>query len=347
MKIEDLLQRVTKRTKLYFTDYVSSGSGVTVRPVDLTAVLSDIPPEDQDDPDVVGFEFDALHPDPSRVYLTNDWSRSQFLTFLGVREKWFSTVDLHTQAEEINKRMAMLVEHRFLTMRPIDSSITRAGILRGFVSLHFQQILDQTVVERVAEIMPGSTVTRALSGMSDSMLYATVVNTDVQLSFNIGGAPTSVQPCFIVSNSEIGAASLKIRPGLVWGGSVLWSSRGLFKKIHRGREAKILESLEDALRRAQKSWGGWADQASQLSKLRWNNEAEVFEAMTPVFERYGTKKLNREFTSAYMKHSGPHDGLRVATAVADIVQVQGDLDATAARSRVAGLIIIEFLFKHI
>lgn len=139
------------------------------------------------------------------------WARSQLLTRVGTREKWFTPVDVHTAATELNLRKKSLSGQR-LRARTVPGSDVH--LVRGMVSRLYSDLPDTTVVSVVSEITQNAySVLRGGSTKSETSLYCYLVSPSY---FHIAGTDAYILCGALVRNSEVGYTSLWVTPFHAW-----------------------------------------------------------------------------------------------------------------------------------
>jgi len=222
---------------------------------------------DEREQDIVGLTIETDLADPSsynsRSHMLTKWSRHQLLAFFGVREKWFSFVELDRQAEELNARVSALSGYCVRTMRPYDDDFP-VHVVRGLVSAEYVDIPNTAIMEAVvARMPPDSVALRYASGITDRSFYAYVMSPNL---IGIPGTKFHAHPTVLIRNSEVGHTSLSVTPALVNanGQPIVAKEHMMLRKVHRGRDLDLRKLFEAAFAKCATLWEGMAEKIPLL-----------------------------------------------------------------------------------
>lgn len=136
----------------------------------------------------------------------NSWSRKQFASDLGFREKWFASVTPDERAEEVNRRLSRMPgQRKFRAFK--DRTGQADGVLRAILSPGFTPIDDQRIFDRLGANLGAALDTYRFLNVesSDKTEMYTAVRVD---PLSIRG--DELRPGFRLRNSEVGAAALSV-----------------------------------------------------------------------------------------------------------------------------------------
>ncbi len=293
--------------------------------------------------DLVGFElFDPDETEgPSYPYIFTRWARSQLLSHLGTREKWFASVTLRQQADELNQRRHTFAKHKFRLMTAGDG----ARIVRGLVSSVYAEIADTEVMEAIIELLPNGEVLSHYSGKTDRAFYAYVVSPQ---KLTIPNTNFEAYPGVVLKNSEVGYTSLWVIPTLWfprYGSVAIFTSMPAYKRIHRGKVEDLKEDFSAALVKAATVWGDLDSKLSALSKLTYVDEDEATKEMKRMLLLAGSSKLFAfRCEQAYqVARNTVHNGHAVFDAVMTTAQKQSGEDDLHDHSAVAGALLLKLM----
>lgn len=271
------------------------------------------------------------------AHVLNPWSRSQLLSIVGTKEKWFTTVTRAQEADELNLRRAALFQHRFRTM---DTEIPDLRILRGIISSFYGDIPDTDVMKALMEVMPDSYAIRHLSAKTDKALYAYALKDQF---IGIPGTLFSGFPGIAVKNSEVGFTSLWVIPILYippLRQVLVFEKKVLLRRTHRGTISEMKEKFEEALQKAAVVWSDTVARASHLASIVFPSEDVAVSRMRSlIVECGGTKHLAHRAEQRYRSQSFVvHNGSTVLTAIVDVVE-KSDADDAYVEAAVAGAVL--------
>lgn len=256
--------------------------------------------------------------DDSGPFTLTDWAESQLYTHFGVRERWFSFVDLETKKKELALRLEKSPKHRFRPMTVGDLSV-----IRGFVSPQYADFPDTEVIDALVSVFHDPTHTRLLRGATKTYqcLYASV--TDERIS-SIELGKREFRLGFTLLNSEVGYTSLRILPVMNISGAdegdiiVPIPSGKLYRKIHRGNIKNLHESFQTAVRSYEGYFGDFSKMVAGLNSVRYASVVEAVEALRPLMERCRATSsfIEASELAVYAQGEGPHTALTLVEAIA-------------------------------
>lgn len=303
---------------------------------------------DENEADVAGLRIATNRQDPetaeSLAYMFTPWSRSQLLSLLGTREKWFSFVGLSRQVEELNARLHGLHNYRLRTMRAVDEDFP-VRLIRGLVSSQYVEISNVSIMEAVvAKAAPGSMALRAHSGISDRAFYSYIVS---PTPITIPGTSFFAYPGAVVKNSEVGYTSLWVIPALIMrahDAPVVIEAKYVLKRIHRG-QVDLAAIFEDAFTKCAATWADLVTQIPALAAKTYGTE----DAAVAVMERLlASTVAKKEFilncTRKYKAGSRRHTALDIFEATTETCEELIDRDETYAVGAIAGAVLYKLLF---
>jgi hypothetical protein len=274
-------------------------------------------------------------------HMFTKWSRSQLLSHLGTREKWFSSVTVRQQAQELSIRTHTLVGHMLRTMKTYDAD-SDVRLVRGIVSAKFGDIPDTQVMSSLLEHMPEGRCLAGISGKTDRAFYAYAVSDEI-----IGVAPGlqrfRASPGLVVKNSEVGYSSLWVYPMLMFSHGVAVIENKVLRQIHRGSSEGLIEKMDDAIQDLAAVWGPIEKRLAALHTLTWPDEDSAVNAMRAALlgRSVGATKLfayQCEQRYRKQKHS-LHTGAEVLAAVLDRGSVLSDKDGAYTQASAAGALL--------
>ena len=233
-------------------------------------------------------------------YLFTEWSRAQLLSRLGATEKWFRTVSLQTQIDELNMRIHALHNMMVRTVRSADEETVPFRAVRGMVSHLYTDIPDTHIVNSLIDTAGSGYVINSLSGKTDRAFYAYVLTRD---EIEIPGTGFQAWPGVVVRNSEVGYSSLSVTLCLYFPSfrvPVVFNKHTLLKKIHRGKINELPKLFEECLTKASGLWAGLEVKLKKLREITFQNEADAIGSLRQIVESVkGTKRFAQQCVSAY------------------------------------------------
>lgn len=305
-----------------------------------------LPLEEQGEGEVVGVEVsDEQAALQTQRSLFTQWSRSQLLSHLGTREKWFRDVTRAQEAAELNLRRPSLGGFRLRLMKAADPDFPYAFV-RGIVSSEYAEIKNTDIMEAVVKSAPASTLASTASGITDRAFYAYVVSAD---EIGIPGTRFRGQQGAAIINSEVGYTSLWVIPALFLFGErmarpIVFEKHAVLKRIHRGR-AELGELFVTAFAALSAEWGKLSAQMPRLASLTYTNQDHAIATLERLLEAGGAKKeLVEEARKQYRAKSyTTHDGLSLFEAVCAACETYTDRDATYSVGAIAGAVLYTLL----
>lgn len=303
---------------------------------------------DENEADVAGLRITTDRQDPQAMrndpYMFTRWSRSQLLSLFGTKEKWFSSVGLDRQVEELNARLHVFSSYRIRLMKAVDEDFP-VRVIRGLVSSEYAEIKNTEIMESViSKADPESKALRGYSGITDRAFYAYIMSPS---PITIPGTSFFGYPGAVVKNSEVGYTSLWTIPTLVMrqkGVPVVFESKHVLKRIHRGRA-----DLNDAFEKAFKDCAVvWADMTAQIPKLAsrtYGTEDAAVAALDRMLESAGARRdLIAKASAAYKAKVRQHTALDVFEAITEACAEVVDRDDLYDAGAIAGSVLYKLLF---
>jgi hypothetical protein len=308
---------------------------------------------DLSEPDTVGLVIQnpALDDNSEIRYLTNDWSRHQLLQAVGAKEKWFESVPLEVQAEELNRRRHVLEDMMFRTMLGGDESAFPVRPIRGIVSSVYCDIPCVDIMQALVEELPPDTmVLKRFSGQTDRSFYAYVVfDRPIGLPGHYNGYPG-----LIFRNSEVGYTSLWVVPFLLLPETsscsqervAVMEKKYLLRRVHRGKVNDLKEKFLKAVEDASALWTDLQSKLPRLSQTVYASEDDALSAMSQLIyqSKGGTKLFAQRCREAY-KNSG-YTSHSAYTIFETIIEVAGNYlnqDKSYDHNAIAGAILLRLI----
>lgn len=268
-------------------------------------------------------------PDTLRYYFTR-WSRAQLLSRLGGSEKWFQTVSVNIECEELNTRVHAL-EGMVLRTKKVESGAGDPhNLVRGLVSSVYADIPDTYIVQSLADLIgTDAPVLRRLSVKTDRAFYAYILAPD---TLTLPGMGSGVRPGIVIRNSEVGYSSLTASLCYyfpAWRAVSVIGKDKLLKQIHRGTNEDLPRRFSEALGEAKEVWGSVEGKLKKLRDVTYINEDAAIAAMSRLLLRSGASKgLLRLVVNAYERQSKTtptHNALRFVDALGEVTgRASGD-----------------------
>lgn len=276
-------------------------------------------------------------------YAFTRWSRSQLLSHLGAREKWFETVTRTQEVAELNVRLHALRNFMFRTMQSFDSP--DLYLVRGIVSSKYADLPDTAVMKSITELMPEGYVVSSYSGKTDRAFYAYAITAD---KIGIPGTSFSGFPGVVLKNSEVGFTSLWVVPMLYladYGVPVVFKKQSVLRRIHRGDVANLTKRFEEALQNTKVIWGPIEEKLARLRTITYSSEDTAVAAMRDMLEISGAEKLFQHRCEAkYRSFSHTvHDAFKVFEAVLANVKAEDNQDDAYVSSELAGGVLMQLI----
>jgi len=279
----------------------------------------------------------------SKPYAFTPWSRSQLLSLMGCREKWFGHVPKAQEVAELNQRLHVLRGFVLRSMASFDSP--DLFILRGIVSSKYADIPDTDITKAVVELMPEGQALRSFSGKTDRALYIYAITNN---PIGIPGTTFSGFPGIVIRNSEVGFTSLWVTPMMYMTSQrvpIIFRRHAVLRQIHRGDAGKLAERFAEALEKTSAVWGSLEERFSRLRTITYSTEDEAVEAMAKMLESVGAEKFfSLKCASAYKAAAHPsHDAFRVFEAVLGNVGNETSKDLAYDNAELAGAVLLHLI----
>lgn len=283
--------------------------------------------------------------DETHRYAFTRWSRSQLLSLLGTREKWFTTVTRVQEVDELNKRAHALRNFMFRTMKSYDADELR--LVRGIVSRQYSDIPDLVIMKALMEILPEGRVIKRFSGKTDRAFYATAITGE---KISIPNTTFEGYPGVALRNSEVGYASLTLTPMVFLphysgqGTILVLKKKCTLRRVHRGEVKDLPEKFKDALDKAKVLWGPLNEKLGRLGQITYLTEDEAVGKMESMLDGV---RADRVFVDgAARSYRGAqhavHNALHVFEAI--LANVAGDdQDASYTNAELAGAVLLNLI----
>lgn len=276
------------------------------------------------------------------THLFTKWSRTQLLSLVGTREKWFNPVSTEEEARELNERVHLFKRHRLKTMRSADPDV-ELRIVRGLVSSSYATIPDTLVLKALSEELPEGEVLQIYSDMTDRALYAYIITGD---EISIPDTSFRGYPGVVVKNSEVGYCALHMLPMLYevsCFAPLIFNSTMAFRKIHRGSTSELREAFTSALDELKTVWGPIKEKLFRLGAISYSDEdAAVLSLRTGLLKLRSTKAFAYRCEQIYRtSNHNQHSALEVLNALLCAVREKvNDQDEANAASALAGALLL-------
>lgn len=299
--------------------------------------------DDMMEPDCVGLrmKIPGVEDDKEYFYLTTDWSRHQLLQLVGAKEKWFDSVSLDRQAEELNARLHVLDNCMFRTMK-VDNALP-VRVIRGLVSSRYSDFPNTDIMKDLVEVCPAEETycIRSYSGITEKCFYAAVV---IDEPMGIPGSSEGY-PGVIVKNSEVGFTSLWVVPFLYLpqlDRMAVFEKKTYLRRIHRGTFESVGESFRKAMGDASTLWKTLQPKTAKLRTITFATEDEAIESMRNVLTRLRTTKgFQLACQQAYQRQKHTHhDATKIFEAVCMSATTITNQDAAYDASAIAGALLL-------
>ncbi len=311
--------------------------GLAFQPIDLEELLGI-----EDAPSTVGMAMrDETGGD--KIHLFTRWSRSQLLSHLGTREKWFKHVDLSIQAHELNERRRTFRKHMFRTMRSHDSEEIR--IVRGLVSAGYGDIPDTRIMKILLKLLPDGWALRSKSGKTDRALYVYAITRD---EVHIPQTSFKAFPGVIIKNSEVAYSSLWVFPMLYMPhlrSAAVFERDVVLRKIHRGKAEDLEKEFTEAMDAVSGSWGDLETRLGKLATIFYANQDEALAKMERLLLGSGSTKAFAQGCRRTYEASGhaTHTGLTICEAILARVEQESDKNSAYSHASLAGAVLLKLM----
>jgi len=233
---------------------------------------------------------------PERLYM-NDYAIGQLALKMGIPRKYFDRM-MRTAPDLLSTNVNHWMDHepKRIMLRTLD------GKVRAILSDRYRPLDNWDILKNIAPILRDKNMQIKQGAITDSRMYLKAVFPELSVDLNpdrrdrITGAKTGdiVQAGIILSNSEVGAGSVKIE-SFIWRLVCLngMISGTLMRKFHVGAshdgESEVYEFFKDDTRRAN-------DDAFYLRLRDIVDEAlkpETFREQTDRFQEAHGRKIKR------------------------------------------------------
>lgn len=301
------------------------------------------------DRDIVGLQIKRKD-ETFLPYVFSKWSRSQLLTLMGTREKWFSRVPLVRQADELNARLHTMNSYNFRTMRVLDDELP-IRFVRGLVSSEYADIPNTEIMDAiVAKAPPNSMALRAYSGISDRAFYAYII---IPSPITIPNTKFFAYPAIIVKNSEVGYTSLYVIPGILirrWAGGskddvvpAILESRAVLKKIHRGK-IDLSEKFQTAFNDCAAIWSDMTTKMPLLASKLYASEDAAIHAMSGFLVGASAQAdFVKRCSDEYKKQTRTNTALDIVEVISSVCAAIDDRDEQYIASSIAGAVLYKLM----
>lgn len=344
MSLKELKGNVDADAALHLPDLIydvnSDDHSLRFEPVPLSTLLGE---EEQDAVGAV-IERDRNTNKQEDKYVFTRWSRSQLLSLLGTKEKWFSFVGLERQADELNARLHGMTNYNFRTQSAVDDNFP-VKLIRGLVSREYADIPNTEIMKAVVDTVPeASMALRHASGITDRAFYAYIIS---PTPITIPNTKFFAYPGAVVKNSEVGYTSLWVIPSLVvkaMGVPIVMESRAVLRRIHRGKvdlPAKFKEAFE-------KCAASWTDMASKIPVLASKSYLSEDDAVATM-ERLLSSCLSRKdfidlCRDTYRSQTRSHTALDIFEAITEACASYTNRDESYEVGAIAGAVLYRLVF---
>ena len=344
MSLSDLKGSVDADAALHLPDLVYDVAGTThslnFNIVPLSEILG---PEEKD---VVGLRIDRDRDTNPRSdnYIFTKWSRSQLLSLMGTKEKWFSFVGQEREAEELNARLHALNRFKLRTMRTVDSDFP-AYVVRGIVSAEYADIPNTDIMKSVVETVPeNSMALKYHSGLTDRAFYAYIMS---PTPITIPNTTFFGYPGVVVKNSEVGYTSLWVIPSLVLrkhGAPIVIETKAVLRRVHRGK-IDLSAKFAEAFKSCAATWTDMASKIPGLVQASYGTEDAAVAHMERLLARCNAKKeFSALCSSTYRSQQRAHTGLDIFEAITEACATYSDRDESYEVGAIAGAVLYLLVF---
>lgn len=236
-------------------------------------------------------------------HLLTPWCRSQLLSTVGTKEKWFQGIDRKIEADELNLRLRCLRDHRLRVMKTPHDEL---GILRGLVSRHYADIPDTDIMNALCESMPDGVAIDRMSQKTDRAFYAYAMN---QQEISIPGTLFRGTPGIVVKNSEVGYSSLWMIPTISLAGyshPIVFEKKPLLRRAHRGSVDELKKLFDEKLTEAKVVWADMPTKLAALARITFVTEDEAVRRLDALVDSCGGTKLMAQRAEAAFRAQANH-----------------------------------------
>lgn len=283
------------------------------------------------------------------------WARSQLLTTVGAREKWFAGVTLETAAEELTRRTPAL-RNQIAKVRCAADSDVDTRIVRGLVSTSYAALLDRDLFVALEHACPSLVLLRG-STKSETSLYCYAVHPH---PLKIPDTEVEVYGGALVRNSEVGYTSLWVSPFHAWiyptaDGRVTRKSvriavdeKNSYRRVHRGHPRDLEGDLRKALANTpllDAPRARLTQTIRALAGITYATEAEALAQGDRILRQCKAPAgVRKAFETAYKKtpHTA-HTGFTIYEALLRTTVEPVLVDATYKAFAIAGAVLLHLV----
>jgi hypothetical protein len=345
MSLTELKGNVDADAALHLPDLIydvsSESHSLRFEPILLSTLLG------EEEQDVVGAAIERDRDTDTKredKYIFTRWSRSQLLSLLGTKEKWFSLVGLERQADELNARLHGLSNYNFRTQSAADD-VFPAKLIRGLVSREYADIPNTEIMKAVVETIPDTSMAlRYASGITDRAFYAYIVS---PTPITIPNTKFFAYPGAVVKNSEVGYTSLWVIPSLIvraYGVPVVIESQAVLRRIHRGK-VDLPAKFKEAFEKCAASWTDMATKIPMLASKSYLNDDDAVASM----ERLLASCLSRKdfidlCRDTYRSQNRSHTALDIFETITEACASYTNRDESYEVGAIAGAVLYRLVF---
>lgn len=272
-------------------------------------------------------------------FLFSNWSRTQTLSHVGTKERWFRSVTHDRQVNELNLRRSEFYNHRIRLVRSAEGE--PVGVVRGLVSESFADIPDTDVMSAIIQSSGARGYALAHhSTKTDRAFYAHII-----LDHEIGLPGNLIHgfPGVVIKNSEVGYTALQVIPVLFLPGKsrhIVFSKQTTMRRIHRGSVSELSSQFNDALNRAAGIWASVENRcASLLSIIYPSEDAAVLTLRAAITMAGGSKRQAGVAENHYRTANHTlHTALGVFDAAMSLISAENQ-DEQHIESALAGAVL--------
>lgn len=277
-------------------------------------------------------------------YIFSEWSRQQLLSLFGVRERWFTYVELPQQVAEFNIRKHGLTGYSIRTSLAVDNDFP-VRFVRGIVSDAYADIPNSDIMSAVVEKMPANAMAlRYHSGLTDRAFYAYVVS---PTPLTIPGTTFFAYPGALVKNSDVGFTSLYVIPTVVPATTcapIVIEGATILKRIHRGH-VNLLEKFGEAFDQCAILWGDYATKILHLATKQYSSTDNAVEMMTRLLANcLASKDFIRRCQHHYRSATRKNTALDIFDTVSEVCATYHGREEHYTVGAIAGAVLFRLMF---